>query len=68
MGVVRGVFVIRAELDSREFREAINRNFERIPCLLIGVSGFPILLLGLSKGSFNVWCLIVWVIGCTVRL
>ncbi len=31
MGVVRGVFVIRAELDSREFREAINRNFERTP-------------------------------------
>ena len=31
MGVVRCVFVIRAELDSREFREAINRNFERTP-------------------------------------
>ena len=31
MGVVRGVFVIRAELDSREFREAINRNFGRTP-------------------------------------
>lgn len=30
-GSREGVFVIRAELDSREVREAISRNFERTP-------------------------------------